>query len=283
MRRQVGDACLGGATTEHLRYASLGEATLAPEPKPRLAGVGVSPRRRARTSRGPSRPCDRRRPSAAVDPCQGQSASRMSSTVRPAISARRMPVSTSSQMIARSPIIEVCLRAGGEELLDLVLAEDRRGSLEDAGRLSWFSMNASTCSRWIAAASRGIPRSARKASNWPVASRYDLIVLGDLVTAGGGARTTSRWPLRRPLRYHARRWSFERRRQAPDQHSALLSWIPWARSSMAEQLTLNQRVEGSSPSGLTTASDGYPPSSDPCLGPFLSRTRHVLCALRDTA
>ena len=27
---------------------------------------------------------------------------------------------------------------------------------------------------------------------------------------------------------------------------------PWARSSMAEQLTLNQRVEGSSPSGLTT-------------------------------
>ena len=28
---------------------------------------------------------------------------------------------------------------------------------------------------------------------------------------------------------------------------------PWARSSMAEQLTLNQRVEGSSPSGLTTA------------------------------
>jgi hypothetical protein len=29
---------------------------------------------------------------------------------------------------------------------------------------------------------------------------------------------------------------------------------PWARSSMAEQLTLNQRVEGSSPSGLTTRS-----------------------------
>jgi hypothetical protein len=28
--------------------------------------------------------------------------------------------------------------------------------------------------------------------------------------------------------------------------------VPWARSSMAEQLTLNQRVEGSSPSGLTS-------------------------------
>ena len=30
---------------------------------------------------------------------------------------------------------------------------------------------------------------------------------------------------------------------------------PWARSSMAEQLTLNQRVEGSSPSRLTTRSE----------------------------
>jgi hypothetical protein len=30
---------------------------------------------------------------------------------------------------------------------------------------------------------------------------------------------------------------------------------PWARSSMAEQLTLNQRVEGSSPSGLTNHSE----------------------------
>ena len=35
---------------------------------------------------------------------------------------------------------------------------------------------------------------------------------------------------------------------------------PWARSSMAEQLTLNQRVEGSSPSGLTTTLNVKRPS-----------------------
>src|SRR5262245_46322814 len=58
-------------------------------------------------------------------------------------------------------------------------------------------------------------------------------------------------PLRSELGHRGgeRRTHTSDRREQPG-HGAIIRH-PWARSSMAEQLTLNQRVEGSSPSGLT--------------------------------